>query len=83
MLYNLVQRCKDICSNVLGSIRRIRGISPYKQGLKWCSVCRKFLQNVDIVIDCPCCGTQLRKKPRINRHYKELYNEFLGVKRIE
>lgn len=33
--------------------------------------------------DCPCCGTRLHNKPRINKKNKELYNNFLGIRRID
>jgi hypothetical protein len=72
----------DKCSQFTVDIVRGKGKSPYKQGFKWCSVCRKFIPSKETHIGCPCCGTRLRNKPRINRRNKELYNEFLGIRRI-
>ncbi|GKS61265.1 hypothetical protein YTPLAS21_07230 [Candidatus Nitrosocosmicus sp.] len=79
----MTKRCKDRCSQFTVNIARSKGNGPYKQGFKWCSVCRKFFQLTEISLECPCCGTKLRNKPRINRQNKELYNDFLGIRRIE
>jgi rRNA maturation endonuclease Nob1 len=79
----MVQICKDKCIKAIEGMTKGKGNSPYKQGFKWCSVCRKFFFTSQLLSECPCCGTRLRNKPRINRINKELYNEFLGIKRIE
>lgn len=72
----------DKCIKAIDGITKGKGNSPYKQGFKWCSVCRRFVLALDLLLECPCCRTKLRSKPRINRLNKELYNEFLGLKRI-
>ena len=46
-------------------IRRPRNISQYKLGLKYCTLCGYYTNNIIIPkINCPCCGSKFRLKGR-------------------
>ena len=54
--------CKKICSNYIVKKPSNKNVGRYESGHKRCSVCEVFLK-----FDgkkCPCCGTNLRGKPR-------------------
>ena len=50
--------CKGICDRY-----KTKKVSPYVNGVVWCSICQVFMKiNED---RCPCCHCQARKKPLI------------------
>ena len=57
-----MMNCKGICSNLLAKKPNIKDTGRYESGQKRCSNCEVF-----IICDkknCPCCGCNLRSKPR-------------------
>ena len=54
--------CNKICSNYVVKKPGDKKIGRYELGQKRCSVCEVFIKFDGK--NCPCCGTNLRQKPR-------------------
>lgn len=57
--------CKDHCKPF--KVKLMPSASPYKNGLKRCSVCNdenEYMERMQELTFCPCCGTPLRGKSR-------------------
>jgi len=63
--------CKGFCSEYKAP--RSKTGRRYVEGQKRCQVCEVFLQCEGLY--CPCCGYQLRSKPR-NSNLKKKFHEY-------
>ena len=57
--------CRKKCDQYKFKKKKTRTSDIYTNGGRWCSICEKFLSISGLF--CPCCGQQVRKKPR-NKH---------------
>ena len=61
-----MSQCKSICKHV--AVKRIWHTSMYALGCKWCTLCEVFVKWEGRF--CPCCGLQLRTKPKASHGWK-------------
>ena len=71
-------RCKGSCK--MDNFKekydiRIGNPSAYRLGYRRCSECEYYIMDK---IKCPCCGDNLKRKPRNNKA-RQLYNQSVGI----
>ncbi|KAF6246067.1 hypothetical protein C6989_00420 [Nitrosopumilus sp. b2] len=62
----MAPRCKGYCIDF--KTKRFEGGLKYQNGLKWCSICSRFIHTE--LIRCSCCNTRLRNRAK-NRIYQK------------
>ena len=65
--------CKTLKYRDIYDIRM--GRNAYRLGYRRCSECEYYIMDK---IKCPCCGDNLKRKPRNNKA-RQLYNQSVGI----
>lgn len=71
--------CKGVCEKYKIAKPSVNSDGRYKMGQKRCSTCEIYVKWDGL--HCPCCGSQLRYRPRNTKNRKKL-QEWEMVKRI-
>lgn len=76
--YRMNCRCKGSCK--MNDFKekydtRIGNPQSYRLGYRRCSECEYYIMDK---IKCPCCGDNLKRKPRNNKA-RQLYNQSVGI----
>ncbi len=70
--------CKGICHRY--KAKTAANQPRYAKGQKRCSTCETFLYWDSFL--CPCCGTQLRSKPKDKEQKRKFYAQVIKIKEI-